>query len=227
VPPVIVGPARYDEVAAWYDATLSGDSAFAAMPRETALRLLGRAAGRLLDVGCGGGSHTAAFAAAGWDTVGIDVSEEQLRLARERGCEAVLGRAESLPFDDASFEAVVSMWTHTDIDDWSRAVREIRRVLRPGGPFVYVGVHPCFVGPHATFVEGRGTPQLHHGYYRGTRRYHEAPGISPTGLRSRVGTLHRPLGDLLQSLLDAGLSPERCEEPGSRDYPTALALRCR
>jgi len=63
--------ARYDEVAEWYDATLSGDSPLASMPRETALRLLGTPSGRLLDVGCGGGSHTAALAAAGWETVGV------------------------------------------------------------------------------------------------------------------------------------------------------------
>ncbi|HZC75379.1 MAG TPA: class I SAM-dependent methyltransferase [Gaiellaceae bacterium] len=222
-----MGAARYDGVAEWYETTLAGDSAFAAMPRETALRLLGPPPGRLLDVGCGGGSHTAAFAAAGWSAVGIDVSEQQLRLARERGCDVVLGRAESLPFENASFDAAVSMWTHTDIDDWSAAVQEIRRVLRPGGPFVYLGVHPCFVGPHSTFVDGRGVPRLHAGYYRCSGRYDEAPGISPTGLRSRVGVVHRTLAELLQSFIDAGLSPECVEEPGSREYPTALALRCR
>ena len=57
---------RYDAVAEWYDVTLAGDSPIAVLPRETALRLLGEPRGRLLDVGCGGGSHTAAFTAAGW-----------------------------------------------------------------------------------------------------------------------------------------------------------------
>jgi ubiquinone/menaquinone biosynthesis C-methylase UbiE len=223
---VTAEPARYDAVAEWYEATLAGDSPFAAMPRETALRLLGAPAGSLLDVGCGGGSHTAAFAAAGWSTVGIDPSDAQLRLARTRGCDVVLGRAESLPFEDASFDAVVSVWTHTDIDDWRGALREIRRVLRPGGPFVYLGVHPCFVGPHSLFVERLGVPQLHAGYYRLSGRYEEAPGISLTGLRSRVGASHRPLAEHLQGFLDAGFSLERVEEPGSREYPTALALRC-
>ena len=221
------GTARYDEVAEWYDATLSGDSPLTRMPRETALRLLGTPAGSLLDVGCGGGSHTAAFTAAGWDVVGLDVSEEQLRLARERGCEVVPGRAESLPFDDTSFDAAVSLWTHTDIDDWGAAVGEIRRVVRPGGPFVYVGVHPCFVGPHSLFVEGRGVPQLHAGYYRSSGRYEEAPGISPSGLRARVGATHLPLAELLQSFLDAGFALEHVEEPGTRDFPIAIALRCR
>jgi SAM-dependent methyltransferase len=219
--------ARYDEVAEWYDATFSGNSPFAAMPRETALRLLGPPAGRLLDVGCGGGSHTLVFAAAGWEPVGLDVSEAQLELARGRGCEVVLGRAESLPFEDASFDAAVSLWTHTDVADWPAVLREARRVLRPGGPFVYVGVHPCFVGPHSRFVEGRGVPQLHPGWYREHRRYDHAPGISPTGLRARVGATHLPLAEFLQAFLEAGFAVEQVEEPGSGDYPIAIALRCR
>jgi SAM-dependent methyltransferase len=217
--------ARYDGVSGWYDATLAGDSPLAAMPREVALRLLGAPVGRLLDVGCGGGSHTAAFDAAGWDAVGIDVSEAQLELARGRGCETVLGRAESLPFEDATFAAVVSLWTHTDVDDWPAAVREMRRVLQPSGPLVYVGVHPCFVGPHSLFVEGKGVPELHTGWYRRAGRYEQAPGISPTGLRARVGATHLALAEFLQSFLDAGLRLEHVEEPGTRDYPTALALR--
>ena len=219
--------ARYDEVAEWYDATLSGDSPLASMPRETALRLLGTPSGRLLDVGCGGGSHTAALAAAGWETVGVDVSEAQLRLARERGCAVVHARAESLPFEDASFDAVVSLWTHTDIDDWPAAVSEMRRVLRPTGPLVYVGVHPCFVGPHSLFAEGKGVPELQAGWYRRPVRYEEAPGISPTGLRAKVGAVHLPLAEFLQAFVDAGSALEQIEEPGSRDYPIAIALRCR
>jgi len=222
-----MGRPRYDGVADWYDANLSGESPLAAMPRETALRLLGPLAGRLLDVGCGGGSHTAAFGAEGWGVVGIDISESQLELARERGCEVVQGRAESLPFEDASFDAVVSMWTHTDVDDWPSALREMRRVLQPGGPLVYVGVHPCFVGPHSLFLEGKGVPELHAGWYRQAGRYEQAPGISPTGLRARVGATHLPLAEFLQCFLDAGFRLEHVEEPGTRDYPTAIGLRCR
>ena len=222
-----IGSARYDEIAEWYDATLSGDSTAARMPRETALRLLGPARGRLLDIGCGGGSHTAAFAAAGWEPVGVDVSQAQLELARKRGCEVVLGGAESLEFEDASFDAAVSLWTHTDIDDWAAALAEARRVVRRGGHFVYLGVHPCFVGPHALYLVAHGVPQLHAGYYRRGGRHEAGPGISPTGLRGRVGAIHIPLAEFLQSFLDAGWVFDHVEEPGARDYPVAIAVRCR
>jgi SAM-dependent methyltransferase len=220
-----MGNPRYDDVAEWYDATLAGESSLAVMPRETALRLLGSGPGRLLDVGCGGGSHTAAFAAAGWTTVGVDPSTAQLELARRRGCEVVEARGEELPFGGASFDVAVSIWTHTDVDDWGAVLREVRRVLVAGGRFVYVGVHPCFVGPHSLFVEGKGVPQLYPARYRVEGRYEDAPGVSPSGLRAKVGATHLTLAGFLQPFLDAGLLLERVEEPGTRDYPVAIAVR--
>ena len=130
--------ARYDGVADWYERVFAtGELAYE--PRDAAMRLLGTGPGRLLDVGCGTGAHTAAFAEHDWQVLGVDISSDQLRLARERGLEVVLGDAAELSFDDASFDAVVSMWTHTDVDDFSALLREVARVLRPGGPFVYVG----------------------------------------------------------------------------------------
>jgi len=215
--------ARYDEVAEWYDETMA-ISELGLSGRRTVLRLLGPGPGRLLDAGCGGGSHMLAFAEAGWAPVGVDVSEEQLRLARARGCEVALAPAERLPFEDASFDAVVSMWTHTDVEEFPAAVREMARVLRPGGRLVYLGVHPCFVGPHSEFLRGEGVPRLHPGY-RLPGRYDEGPGISPDGLRAKVGAVHLPLGALLQAVLDAGLRLEHIEEPGERDYPVPLAIR--
>jgi SAM-dependent methyltransferase len=214
--------ARYDAVAEWYDRELATSSAELSA-RPTVLRLLGEGPGRMLDVGCGGGSHMLAFAEAGWSPVGIDVSQEQLRLARERGCEVQLGRAEELPFEDASFDAAVSMWTHTDLDDFPASVHEVARVLRTGGRFVYVGVHPCFVGPHSLFVEGEGVPLLHPGYRR-EGRYEDGPGISPTGLRAHVGAGHLTLGTFIQAFPAAGLRLEHFEEPGERDYPVPIAL---
>lgn len=217
--------ARYDGVAEWYDRELA-TSELGLSARRLAMLLLGQGTGGLLDLGCGGGSHALAFAELGWSVTGVDVSEEQVHLARERGVDAVLGHAEQLPFEDDTFDAATSMWTHTDIDDFPAALRELARVLRPGAPFVYLGVHPCFVGPHSRFVAAQGVPTLHPGY-RVLGRYTDAPGISPEGLRAKVGATHVPLGVFLQSFLDAGFALERFEEPGDREYPYSVALRWR
>ena len=217
-----MGEARYDNVADWYEAEFAtselGESA-----RKVVLRLLGDGPGRLLDLGCGGGANAVAFAERGWTVTGVDVSIAQLELARARGIDAVQADAAALPFADASFDAAVSMFTHTDMDDFAAAAREASRVLRPEGTLVYLGVHPCFVGPHA-FVHDRDVPELHPGY-RDTSYRTEAPGIWSDGVRARVGAWHLPLGLFLHCFLDAGLRLDRIEEPEGRDYPYILALR--
>ena len=216
--------ARYDSVAEWYDAEFAttelGESA-----RRIALRLLGDGPGRLLDVGCGGGAHAVVFGEHGWTVTGVDVSTAQLDLARERGVEVVHADAAALPFDNESFDAAISIFTHTDVDDFAAVVREVARVLRPGGRFVYLGIHPCFVGPHA-FVHDREVPELHPGY-RDTSYRTEAPGIWGEGIRAKVGARHLPLGLFLHTFLDPGLVLERLEEPEGRDYPYIVAVRAR
>jgi SAM-dependent methyltransferase len=220
----VAGSARYDGIADWYDATFV-ESEIGRATRETVLALLGRGPGTLLDVGCGTGGHTAVFKEFGWTVTGVDVSEDQLRLARERGLDVKRADASALSFADASFDAAVSIFTHTDVDNFAAVTREIARVLRPGAPFAYTGVHPCFVGPHSRFIAAEGVPTLHSGY-RETARYNEAVGISPEGLRAKVGGIHLPLGLFLQAFLDTGFILERFEEPG-REYPYQLAMRWR
>lgn len=131
-----------------------------------------------------------------------------------------------MPFANETFDAAVSMFTHTDVDDFAKVVREIGRVVRRGGAFVYLGIHPCFVGPHAKFVGGHGVPELYAGY-RDVRRYEEAPGIAPEGIRAKVGAMHLPLSVFVQSFLDAGFVLDRFEEPASpeREYPYIVAVR--
>ena len=216
--------ALYDGFADWYDEHLAR---FTLASSDTLARLLGSGDGRCLDLGCGTGLHIEAVAGLGWRVTGVDISADQLRIAHTRAgqvAELVLGDASALPFDDRSFDAVVSMYTHTDVDDFSALVREGARVLRPGGRFVYVGLHPCFVGHHAQFVDDRTPPILHGGYREPGRRY-DAPGISPEGLRAKVGAVHLPLDALLRAFLSQPLRIEAFEEHAEVDYPRRLALR--
>jgi SAM-dependent methyltransferase len=217
--------ARYDGLAEWYEE-------FRPAPSEHELdaleRLLGRGAGRCLDLGCGTGVATAAVGALGWSVVGVDISADLLGAARARGLEVVEAPAEALPFAAASFDAAVSFWTHTDIDDFPTAMTEVARVLRPEAPFVYMGVHPCFVGPHSLFLEAQGVPELSRGY-RETGRYDgSAFGVeNPNGVRIRVGAVHLTLAEFFGAFTEAGFRLEQIDELGERDYPHVIALRAR
>jgi len=187
---------------------------------------MGEGEGRLLDVGCGTGFFASEMAERGWNVTGVDTSEDMLRFARERCLDVLRVDGAALPFPADSFDAVISTWTHTDIDDFPAMVREVARVLVDGGPFVYVGAHPCFVGPHSQFVSAEGIPTLHPGYWH-VGRYDDGPGISSSGLRAKVGATHLPLGAFLQTFFDAGFRLDAFEEAKRREYPYMIALRCR
>lgn len=212
-------PHRYDGLAEWYDANI-GEFADAA-GREL-LALLGPGSGRCLDLGCGTGINLRRLADAGWTVVGVDISADQLRVARQRvGDEIALVQVDAtrLPFDDGAFDALACSLIHTDVDDFGIVLREAVRVLKPGGRLAYVGIHPCFVGPFARNPRGE-PPELHPGY-RSTSW--TTDGFTD-GIRRRAGARHLPLADFLNGFLDAGLKPVRVIEPGDEDYPVRLGV---
>ena len=94
---------------------------------------------RVLDVGCGQGIDVARYANAGARATGIDLTPRHVELARRHletlglSAEIVEGDAESLPFEDASFDRLSSNGVLHHTPDMPAALREIRRVLVPGG----------------------------------------------------------------------------------------------
>jgi ubiquinone/menaquinone biosynthesis C-methylase UbiE len=93
----------------------------------------GSARGQTLDLGCGTGRNLPLLEGA--RAVGLDPSLAALRRARRRaaGIPLVQARAEALPFRDAAFDTVVSGLVLCSVADPSRALAEVRRVLRPDG----------------------------------------------------------------------------------------------
>jgi demethylmenaquinone methyltransferase/2-methoxy-6-polyprenyl-1,4-benzoquinol methylase len=91
---------------------------------------------RVLDVATGTGLVAAELAASGADVVGLDQSEEMLAVARGRlGAQVTLlrGEAERLPFADAEFDALTFTYLLRYVDDRAATMRELARVVRPGG----------------------------------------------------------------------------------------------
>ena len=107
-------------------------------------RCLGPVEGAVLEVGFGSGLNLPFYGPAVTKVVGIDPSGGLARLARKRVAASpipveIIGlSAETLPVEDASFDAIVSTFTLCTIADVATALREMRRALRPGGRFHFV-----------------------------------------------------------------------------------------
>jgi len=96
------------------------------------------------------------------------------------------------------------------------------RVLRPGGVFVHIGVHPCFCGGFADRTDP-GAVVIGPGYLDG---HWTKASWTDQGVRDKVGATHLPLPSLFHAFLDAGLTLERFAE-GAEPTPVMLAVRAR
>jgi len=183
----------------------------------------------LLDAGCGGGRHCVGAQQRGVHAIGVDLDMPSLRIALAGinlgesaggpGGGVLCGDVFRLPFPDARFDRVICAEVMEHVHDYSAAVRELVRVLRPGGRIAVT--IPTAITEHL--------------YLRLTRDYFESPGghiriFSPKALAQALGragvrvesvsfahSLHSPYWALRSSL---GLNDET---PGpTRAYRTFL-----
>jgi len=113
------------------------------MLRERRATLVPRAKGVVLEVGIGSGLNLPYYSGAVQRLYAVDPSPQLLAMARRGARNARFAvdlacqSAEQLPFADASFDSAVMTWTLCSIPDPSAALREIRRVLRPGAELFF------------------------------------------------------------------------------------------
>lgn len=93
--------------------------------------------GRVLDIGCGPGGLLEAFRKRGWEVHGVELSDAAARRAREeRGLAVHVGDPPSWPWADGHFDAVTMWHVLEHWDDPRAALRQVARLLCPGGVFL-------------------------------------------------------------------------------------------
>lgn len=198
-----------------------GDNARKYLLNPAIFALLGDVAGKqVLDAGCGQGYLCRLLARKGARVTGLEPSESGYRSAVQREERERLGiiylQADLSAWQaDSSFDAVVCNMVLMDIPDYSAAIENCVRSLKPGGSFIFSLLHPCFEEP--------GAEWLRKGYVE-VREY-----LSEYTKEQRFGTLfHRPLssylnlviqcGGHIQHIIEPQLSQEAAEQIGnSRD----------
>lgn len=189
--------------------------------REDDLGVLGDPRGRsILEIGSGAGQCARWLTARGAFAVGLDLSHRQLqhslRLddATSVTVPAVLGTAAQLPFAEDAFDVVFSAFGALQfVADADALVREVARVLTPGGRFAFSITHPTrWMFPDDPGEEGLTASQS----YWDRNPYVEVD--EATGLVSYVEH-HRTLGDWVRALAAAGFLLRDLVEP---EWPEAL-----
>lgn len=132
---------RYTNVTGYFEEVMTvtdeGRRQFGDKLARDAERLLGRQ-GRFLDVGCGRGEVVWAARERGWDAEGCDLSEDFVRYALEvNGVKAHAATLEQISYPDASFDVVTMVEVIEHLYDPAETVKELSRVIRPGG-LVYI-----------------------------------------------------------------------------------------
>jgi ubiquinone/menaquinone biosynthesis C-methylase UbiE len=212
--------AVYDAIADWYETEfLPGSTPGDPIGIRAAIEaLLEPGRGPVLELGCGTGVHAAQLAELGWTPLGVDLSTRMLTYAKKR-LPVARGDATRLPIRDGALGALVAIMVHTDMPDYPAVLREAARILRPGGTFVHVGVHPAFCGGFADRSDPAAVV-IRPGYVDG---HWTKDSWTTEGVRNRVGATHYPLPELLGAFLAAGFAFREFREGGA-PVPTTLSI---
>jgi ubiquinone/menaquinone biosynthesis C-methylase UbiE len=188
---------------------------------------------RVLDVGCGNGYLCRKLARQGATMTGVDLADRFLEIARERELQEPLGityhraSVSEMGFlPDSHFHKAVSNYVLMDVRDYEGALRQVYRVLQPGGCFVVVISHPCFsCGPGGWVMPALDSPRREDRLaFRVDAYFRRGPLFTQWGEFDPVMGHHRPLRDYWQAFTEVGFTIDGFEEPsiterGMRELP--------
>ncbi len=201
-------------------------------PTEQELRLLGDLKGkRLLELGCGAGGAAVAFARAGASVTAVDASAAHLKNARALADRAEVrvewheGDLADLAFLRAdSVDVVFSAHAVGEVDDIGRVFRQVHRVLRPHGAFVFSYDHPLAlcVAREAVSADREKPPELALGGVELRRSYFDDTPVVLEGSDGPVKVYPRTISSVFMGLNRAGFRVEVLLEPappGTAEQP--------
>lgn len=175
-----------------------------------------------LDVGCGEGRFCRMLRAEGVEPTGVEPTRALREAAQARDPEGryLDARAERLPFEDGSFDLVVSYLTLIDIDDIDAAIAEMARVLAPGGALLIANLN-SFSTAGGFRRQADGPDRFEMDNYLEER----AEWVSWRGIAIR--NWHRPMSRYMQALIGTGLRLTWFDEPEPFDAGSAREARYR
>ena len=176
---------------------------------------------KVLDIGCGEGYLSRMLASEGASVVAVDYSRKMIEIAQERTppdtqIEYLLGDCQDMGFFGESFDIVVANMVMQDLPEYEAVLREVFRVLVPGGKFVFSILHPCFMAPEGEWVRDEKGERL---YWKMDRYFDETvfPQRYPIGTEDGVLQFHRTLSSYYNATRRAGFDVEAIAEPKPSD----------
>ena len=183
----------------------------------------------VLDAGCGNGYFTRKLATKGAKAVGIDYSKNFIEYCKKvedemnLGCEFYEGSiTEMIDFESESFDVVVSNIVMVDVLDYQGAFKEIERVLKDDGRFIWSNLHPVF-GRAAGAVDvrmPRDSQRNESRYLKMIDRYFDSGGELTAWWEVPVWQFIRTLEEYSKALKEAGFVISEIQEP--RPTPEAI-----
>jgi ubiquinone/menaquinone biosynthesis C-methylase UbiE len=179
------------------------------VPTEDKLKLIGSVKNKnVLDLGCGGGQISIAFAKKGARVTGIDLSEKHIefakKLAKKRNVKILFeqGSFQQLPsIKSKSQDIVFSSWAFLYSPDLGQVFKEVHRVLKKGGLFVFSQDHPFF------HCFGNENLEIKQSYLK-----------SGNGGNPNFISFRRTVSELFNALKESGFNVEKILEPECKWY---------